>query len=178
MTNEVWKQIEGNYWVSTKGRVKNKKTGRFLQREESVWSKELNFNELTAKIHKNTKLVDNKMVRMDRGYVVASINGKQKRVHRLVANAFLSLDNYLESVHGMTKKQCKELPKEIRKILTDSLHVNHKDHDKTNNTLENLEWCTPQENAKSFKEHYSKIRTKRLEEKAEINNKIVMKFFE
>lgn len=177
MIKEIWKNIEGNYWVSNEGRVQNKKTGKYLHREESVWSKELNPDKLTAKIHKNTKLVGNKMVRMDRGYMVASVNGKSKRVHRLVAKAFLPLDDYLKSVHGMTKKQCKELPQKIKEILTDSLHVNHKDHDKTNNTVENLEWSTPQENAKSFSEHKSERRIKRIEEKVNKQENFTMKFF-
>ena len=159
MLQERWKQIDKHYWVSDRGRVQNRKTGKFLQREESVWSKELNPNQLAAKIHKNTKLIGNKVVRMDMGYVVASINGKQKRVHRLVAKAFLPLDDYLKS-KGMSENQCLSLPDEIRKTLIDCLHVNHKDHNKTNNTLENLEWCTPQENAQSFSEHKSKRKTK------------------
>ena len=48
-------------------------------------------------------------------------NPKNYYVHRLVAEAFL--------------------PK-----LNENLVVNHKDHNRKNNTVENLEWVTPREN--------------------------------
>ena len=60
------------------------------------------------------------------GYQQVILSKKSKlktcRVHRLVADAFI--------------------PK-----IAGKEHVNHKDGDRTNNLLENLEWCTISENA-------------------------------
>ena len=55
------------------------------------------------------------------GYHRVSLCGKDYSVHRIVANAFL--------------------PKIKNKDM-----VNHKDYDKTNNTVTNLEWCNNREN--------------------------------
>lgn len=59
------------------------------------------------------------------GYLSVKLQGKDKRktesVHRLVALT------YLVKVSGLT-------------------HVNHKDENKKNNHVSNLEWCTPQYN--------------------------------
>jgi len=59
----------------------------------------------------------------DTGYISVYINGSRVRVHRLVANEFI------EKVDGKP-------------------FVNHIDGDKTNNRVENLEWCTQSENAR------------------------------
>jgi hypothetical protein len=50
---------------------------------------------------------------------------RQHRVHRLVAQTFC---------HGKDHQN----------------QVNHIDHDKGNNKMENLEWCTPQENTAAY----------------------------
>lgn len=66
-----------------------------------------------------------KLKKTTRGYVTVGLKLSQQRqswklVHRLVAEAFL--------------------------VSSCDRHVNHKDGDKTNNSLENLEWVTPKEN--------------------------------
>ena len=57
------------------------------------------------------------------GYKIISIEGKTKSVHRIVAEAFI--------------------PNPENKP-----YVNHKDEDKTNNRVENLEWCDAEYNAR------------------------------
>lgn len=62
-------------------------------------------------------------------------NGRQAKhyIHRLVANAFLNNRNKLPEVH-------------------------HIDHDKTNNTLKNLEWVSSEENNSYKVVHYRKLK--------------------
>lgn len=108
MSEEIWvlapmkEPHYGNYWVSNKGRVKNRK-GRIL------------------KGGFNTK-----------GYphVCVKIDGSQftYKIHRLVATAFLPNPNNLPQ-------------------------VNHIDGNKTNNDVNNLEWCDNSYNHKHKCEH-------------------------
>ena len=59
------------------------------------------------------------------GYYVTTLASKSMYVHRLVASAFLGLPPTLQHIH-----------------------VNHKDYDKGNNSVENLEYITPAENVR------------------------------
>ena len=102
-STELWKPVkgyEGLYEVSSLGRLKSLDTFR----------------------HKG-KI---KNIRLDKdGYFLIDLhknkNAKTKRVHRLVAEAFIPNPNNLPQ-------------------------VNHKDENKHNNCVDNLEWCSQQYN--------------------------------
>ena len=89
---EIWKPIEGyeNYYISNLGNVKNIK-GKLL----CLWKDNVGY--LQVKLSKEGKWY-------------------YKRVHRLVAEAFIPNPHNLPC-------------------------VNHKDENKENNSVENLEWC-------------------------------------
>lgn len=90
------------------------------------------------------------------GYVTINLNkngkGKRVTVHRLVAKHFIS---------NPENKDC----------------VNHKDCNRTNNNVNNLEWCTYKENTQySIKYGNSKDLIKRLESLREKQKKIVNQY--
>lgn len=125
MDKEIWKDIpgyEGLYQVSNYGRVKslkrkqydinNKKT--FFQNKEII----LKQNEC-KKGYLSVKLQKDKIK-------------KTIKVHRLVLKAFCP-----------NKDDVKSLPGEnICLLKEEDLQVNHKDTNKKNNNLNNLEYCT------------------------------------
>jgi len=117
MEIRTWKYIpefEGYYKISTDGLVKSVK--------RSVFSKR----------HHNYKIIDEKMLKTQitrNGYEMVCLsrgnNKFTKRVHRIVADAFLG-----------------EVP--------DGLVVHHKDHNKLNNHLSNLEIVSKQKNTQEY----------------------------
>lgn len=73
------------------------------------------------------------------GYKQVSLNKNNvqyfKSVHRLVAEKYLA------------KKDFKSMPDENRNLINlDELEINHKNEIKTDNRVENLEWCTKKYN--------------------------------
>lgn len=107
---ERWADIrgfEGKYQVSDEGRVLS--LARTIKTKNSYRTYRERF--LNPGLATNGYLVVNLSVA---GIIV------QRKIHRLVAEAFLGLSN---------------------------LHVNHKDLNKTNNTLSNLEYVTAYQNA-------------------------------
>ena len=75
------------------------------------------------------------------GYYVTKLSKKGKKrvyfIHRLVAATFLPIENFKLLEDENKDEFCKE-----------NLTVNHKDENKENNFVENLEWCTSRYNIK------------------------------
>lgn len=96
----MWKTVEGyeTYEVSDTGNVKNVRTGKILGR----------------RLDKNGYL---------NVYLYSNGKGTNKKVHRLVADAFLARDSNRDQ-------------------------INHKNGIKDDNRVGNLEWCTRSENTR------------------------------
>lgn len=89
--------------------------------------------------HPNGKILSNTIDRLGYARVTLRINNCDKYilVHRLVAEAFIP-----------DKSTFKSMPNEDRNTINlDILEVNHKDENKLNNHVDNLEWCTHKYNS-------------------------------
>lgn len=97
-------------------------------------------NQLGQIRHKQRKVILNPRFNAGYGYVNFNINGKRKNfaVHRIVANAFIPNPEYKPE-------------------------VNHKDLNKANNNIDNLEWVSSSENkVHSYAQPTRKIAGKRI----------------
>ena len=71
----------------------------------------------------------------------------ETRLHRLVMFVFKPLDEYCEETKIITKKDWKNTPPACKKLLAQQMVVDHIDGNRTNNNVNNLRWCTSQQNA-------------------------------
>lgn len=135
MRNEIWKDIpnyEGLYQVSNLGRIlaKATKTNQYHKKGE-IYEPKYRFN--TRKSNTKGGLG---------GYCIIALykNGNRKDIalHRIVAEVFIP-----------NKTNFKSTPDEDRETINlEDLQINHKDGNKQNNCVSNLEWCTNSYNQK------------------------------
>jgi hypothetical protein len=89
--------------------------------EGEVWKKHPQLSIMVSCKGRVQKDIKSFGTRMPQGYLTTNVLKKHKMMHRLVAETF---------IENPDRKP----------------YVNHKDLDKTNNAVENLEWVTPKEN--------------------------------
>lgn len=121
---EMWKDVKGYeniYQVSNYGRIRS---------VDRKYKSKLKYQKEIIKKGKILKPIVNKNGYQ---YVNLSKNGKTKifLLHKLIADCFLDKNNF------------KYIDEKDRKGLkSKKLDINHKDENKTNNKIENLEYCT------------------------------------
>jgi len=145
-TAEAWKSVkgfEGLYEVSNLGNVRS--LSRSVERDKKgvIITKEKTLRPVTHLGYKEVTLSKDK-------------NHYWKKVHHLVATAFVSVPEELQSLIG--KKSPSGYP---------LLVVNHKNNNKADNRAENLEWCTQRYNT-TYKDAH-KLRGEKL------NKRIIQK---
>lgn len=139
---EIWKAV-----VGYEGLYEVSNLGRVRSLDRTTQSFHKGFN-IIRNVPVKGKILSIK--KQKSGYLSVSLykNGIQKypTIHRLVAEAFLQNPDNLPQ-------------------------VNHKDEDKTNNRVENLEFCTAKYNS-----HYSKTWENGLPKAYEVTSKPVLQF--
>lgn len=134
---EVWKDIPrvaGKYQVSNQGRLKRLRYESTMSNQTTSWSQVFEEKILSGVVDSH-------------GYRQGSLVGLDNKhwqplVHRLVADAFLP-------------QPSEELVSECLKGGHRVVLINHKDGDRLNNRVDNLEWCTPSYNNEYSPQDYS-----------------------
>jgi len=142
--NEIWKPIIGYEGLYEISNFGNVKS---LAKTKTLERKSINV------IYETPEKILSKLS-SGRGYLFVRLvknkdKGKTKLIHRLVAEAFLG---------------CKP----------NNYQVNHKNFDRSDNRLENLEWCTAKENVRYTAEYNRHLHGER-HHKAKLKEKDVLK---
>ena len=77
------------------------------------------------------------------------------RVHKLVIDSWKPFDQNLPK--EINAKDYKKTPESIKVFLRELFIINHIDHNKSNNSLDNLERVTHKQNARAAIKHYGSI---------------------
>jgi hypothetical protein len=133
---EEWKsiiindEIIPNYYVSNFGRIRKWDT------KKSKWF----YPKLHNRIQKVSGFGAFQSVTIN--YKTKKPSCKTQRVHRLVAQAFMPLNDH----PPIPKVDWDKTPDSVKEMIKQCIIIDHIDDNPHNNYLNNLRWCTPHEN--------------------------------
>ena len=82
-------------------------------------------------------------------------------VHVGVMNTWRPLEKYTDRL-PFTSSKFKKLDKGVKSFIRNNATINHIDHNKGNNHVDNLEWCTAAQNSMAAHEFYKKHGKKKI----------------
>jgi hypothetical protein len=159
--NEEWKELSKGYWFSNHGRFASQWTkGKNSHIDHNKWE-----IKITKPKSDNSKgyrgdYIENsiypfrtdpiaKHITEGRGHQT-TVSPNRVRVavkrHRAVMDCFKPLDKYSHEI-GISKEDWDNTPESSKSFIKRQVYVNHKDHDRGNNHIDNLEWIDVRDNA-------------------------------
>jgi len=159
--NEEWKELSKGYWFSNHGRFASQWTkGKNSHIDHNKWEIKITKPKSDNRKGYRGDYIENsiypfrtdpiaKHITEGRGHQT-TVSPNRVRVavkrHRAVMDCFKPLDKYSHEI-GISKEDWDNTPESSKSFIKRQVYVNHKDHDRGNNHIDNLEWIDVRDNA-------------------------------
>ena len=159
--DEEWREWSPGYWFSNYGRFASQWTkGKNSHIDHNKWEIKITKPKPDNRKGYRGDYIENaiypfrtdpiaKHITEGRGHQT-TVNPDRVRVtikrHRAVMDCFKPLDDYSHEI-GISKEDWDNTPESSKSFIKRQVYVNHKDHNRSNNHIDNLEWISARDNA-------------------------------